>query len=167
MTALSMTSQAFFIFQVQNTWLAWTAIGVTLAIEIYIFCCNGARTYPSNMILLALFTFCEGYIVSFIASATGYQSGNGTVLLAAGLTMGTFWSYHLSRSYCMHSLRLLHRRGLHNIIFGSNRSFGNPAHPVISDNVHRLPLHPQPILRSGCPALFHLSHHRYPTHYGG
>lgn len=42
------------------------------------------------MILLGIFTFCEGYIVSFIASATGYQQGNSVVLLAAFLTMGKF-----------------------------------------------------------------------------
>jgi len=73
MTTLSMLSQAFFAFQLQNIWLFFVAIGLTFFIEIYIFCCDGGRTYPSNMVLLGLFTICEGYIVSFIASATGQQ----------------------------------------------------------------------------------------------
>jgi len=90
-----------------NTWLLWTSIGVTFGIEIYIFCCNGGRTFPSNMVLLGIFTFCEGYIVSFISSATGHQSGNGTVLLAAGLTMGNFKN-NFSCCNCMYSLCLLH-----------------------------------------------------------
>ena len=91
MTALSMLSQAYFMFQIQNMWLIWVAIGTTLFIEIYIFCCDGGRTFPSNMILLGIFTLCEGYIVSFISSATGYQQGNGVVMLAAFLTMGKFY----------------------------------------------------------------------------
>lgn len=90
MTALSMTNQAFFMYQIQNTWLIWTCIILTLFIEIYIFCCDGGRTFPSNMILLGTFTFCEGYIVSFISSATGYQQGNGIVMIAALMTLGNF-----------------------------------------------------------------------------
>jgi hypothetical protein len=43
------------------------------------------------MIVLGIFTLCEGYIVSFIASATGYKQGNGIVLLAAFLTLGKFY----------------------------------------------------------------------------
>lgn len=89
MTALSMLSQAYFMFQIQNAWLIWVAVGLTLGIEIYIFCCDGGRTYPANMVLLGIFTLCEGYIVSFISSATGYQQGNGVVMLAAFLTLGS------------------------------------------------------------------------------
>ena len=58
MTALSMISKSYFLFQIQNPWLIYTCIGITLFIEIYIFCCDGGRTFPSNMILLAVFTFC-------------------------------------------------------------------------------------------------------------
>lgn len=116
MTALSMTSQAYFMFQLQNTWLLWTTIGVTFGIEIYIFCCNGGRTFPANMILLGVFTFCEGYIVSFISSATGSKSGNGTVLLAAGLTMGNFFNnIKLSLSHALHTHVTLKKISQHHI----------------------------------------------------
>jgi hypothetical protein len=71
MTALSMYNVAYFTFQVQNSWLLWVAVGIAFTIEIYIFCCNGARTFPANMITLGMFTLCEGYIVSFISSITG------------------------------------------------------------------------------------------------
>lgn len=140
MTALSMTSHAYFMFQLQNTWLLWTTIGVTFGIEIYIFCCNGGRTFPANMVLLGIFTFCEGYIVSFISSATGYQSGNGTVLLAAGLTMGKFISYF---SCCnrMHSLCLLYWRRLHYIIFSSHYSFCNFGHFDACNYVYRFTIY--------------------------
>ena len=72
MTALSMISTAWFMFQVENPWLLWVSLGLAFTIEIYIFCCNGARTQPANMITLGVFTLCEGYIVSFISSATGH-----------------------------------------------------------------------------------------------
>ena len=60
---------------------------VVVGIEIYMFCCNGGRTHPSDMILLSIFTLAEAYIVSFISSITGAQSGNQIVLMAAALTL--------------------------------------------------------------------------------
>ena len=39
------------------------------------------------MITLAIFTLCEGYIVSFISSMTGVKSGNEIVLQAAFVTL--------------------------------------------------------------------------------
>jgi hypothetical protein len=105
MTGLSMLSQAYFMFQLQNTWLLWVCVGMTIGIEIYIFCCDGGRTFPSNMVLLGIFTFCEGYIVSFISSATGYKEGNSVVMLAAFLTLGTYAISQPSLSHvlCTHA----------------------------------------------------------------
>lgn len=165
MTALSMMSHAYFMFQLQNTWLLWTSIGVTFGIEIYIFCCNGGRTFPSNMVLLGIFTFCEGYIVSFISSATGHQSGNGTVLLAAGLTMGNFKN-NFSCCNCMYSLCLLHWRRLHNIFLGSYHSFSYFGHFDARHHVHRLSIYQKPLLWSWCSSLFNLFGHWYPTYHG-
>lgn len=59
------------------------------------------------MVLLGLFTFCEGYIVSFIASATGYQHGNRLVMIAAFLTMGNFRMIFRC-GHCLYSLCMLH-----------------------------------------------------------
>ncbi len=58
MTCLSIFYKPYFLFQIQNPILLWVAIGVAFAIEIYVFCCNGARSSPANMITLAVFTFC-------------------------------------------------------------------------------------------------------------
>lgn len=88
MTALSMTSPAFFLFQLSNVWLFYVSIVVCLVVEIYMFCCQGGRTFPENFICLGLFTLAEAYVVSFICSATGMQSGNQVVLLAGVYTLG-------------------------------------------------------------------------------
>ena len=61
---------------------------VAFGVQIYLFCCGGGRDPPENYICCALFTFCEAYLVSFISSATGHQSGNGVVLLAGIYTLG-------------------------------------------------------------------------------
>jgi len=165
MTAMSMVSHAFFMFQIQNTWLLWTAIGVTFGIELYIFCCNGGRTFPANMILLGVFTFCEGYIVSFISSATGYQSGNGTVLLAAGLTMSNFIS-NLSRCHRVYTLCVLYWRRLYNIIFGSDYSFSYFDRSYACHDFHRFSIYQKLILWGWCPTFLSLFGHWYSTYYG-
>lgn len=76
MTALSMYSFAFFKFQIDNPLLFILAIITCIIIEIYMFCCQGGRKYPQNIILTSIFTICQSYTVSFISSATGMQSGN-------------------------------------------------------------------------------------------
>ena len=67
--------------------MVFIAFVIVIIIEIYIFCCSGARTFPQNIITTFIFTLCEGYIVSFISSVTGKTSGNAIVLLAAGSTL--------------------------------------------------------------------------------
>jgi protein lifeguard len=87
-TALSMASTAFFAFQLANIWLFYVSIVMILIIEIYMFCCQGGRTSPSNYICVGIFTLAESYVVSFICSITGKDSGNYIVLLAAFYTLG-------------------------------------------------------------------------------
>lgn len=87
MTALSMYSFAFFKFQMENFAILMLAMVVCIVIQIYMFCCSGGRTFPMNMILTAVFTLAQSYIVSFIASATGMTSGNSLVLMAALMTL--------------------------------------------------------------------------------
>ena len=61
-------------------------IGLVIS-EIYILCCEKGRYYPTNMILLAIFTFCEAYLVSYICGVTAVTAGKQTVLIAAGMTV--------------------------------------------------------------------------------
>jgi FtsH-binding integral membrane protein len=98
MTALSMTSPAFFLFQLSNVWLFYVSIVVCLVIEIYMFCCQGGRTFPENFICLGLFTLAEAYVVSFMCSETGMQSGNHVVLLAGVYTLGRSFPIQSSSS---------------------------------------------------------------------
>lgn len=88
MSALSMGSTAFFTFQLNNIWLVYLFLVMCLVIQIYMFCCSGGRVFPGNLICLGLFTLSESYIVSFICSATGKESGNQVVLMAAIYTLG-------------------------------------------------------------------------------
>lgn len=88
LTLLSIYSTGFFNFQLENTWLVFLALIGCVVIEIYVFCCNGAKQHPENIIMIGLFTLCQGYIVSFISAVTGAQSGNGIVLMAAIYTFG-------------------------------------------------------------------------------
>lgn len=83
-----MFNTAFFLFQIENTALLYIAIVAAIVVEIYMFCCEGGRTYPSNYVCLTIFTLAEAYVVSFISSVTGYESGNGVVLLAGVYTLG-------------------------------------------------------------------------------
>lgn len=88
-SALSMTNLAFFAFQVNNMWAFYVSLAVAMIVQIYMFCCNGGRTFPGNFVCVGIFTLAESYMVSFICSITGKESGNGIVLLAAVYTLGT------------------------------------------------------------------------------
>lgn len=76
MTSFSMASSSFFKFQIEHMGLFYVALIGAIVIEIYVFCCQGGRTFPGNLITTCLFTLCEAYIVSFICSVTGETSGN-------------------------------------------------------------------------------------------
>ena len=87
MTEFSMLSFSFFKFQIENTALFFLAIVVCVVCQIWMFCCQGGRKYPQNIILTSVFTLAESYIVSFICAATGMQQGNSLVLMAALMTL--------------------------------------------------------------------------------
>lgn len=82
-----MMSKAFFTFQLQHIGLFYVCVILALVVEIYVFCCAGGRKSPQNVICTIIFTLCESYVVSFIASVTGETSGNSIVFLAAFLTL--------------------------------------------------------------------------------
>ena len=87
MTGLSISSTAFFTFQLTHIPLFYVCMVLAIAVEIYVFCCSGGRKFPYNLLCTVIFTLCESYVVSFIASLTGSTSGNKMVFLAAFLTL--------------------------------------------------------------------------------
>ena len=112
MTLFSLYSESYFLFQIQHIGLFYVAVVLALIIEIYIFCCEGGRKFPQNMVLTFLFTLCEGYIVSFVASITGKTSGNGVVFMAAFMTLMiavacTFYAIYSKEDYTTSSALLV------------------------------------------------------------
>jgi hypothetical protein len=55
-TAFSMNSVPFFTYQLTNMWLFYVSLVTCIVIQIYMFCCQGGRTFPSNYICVGLFT---------------------------------------------------------------------------------------------------------------
>lgn len=66
-----------------HMWLMYTALGVTFVTVIAISCCgNLARSYPTNVVLLGMFTVAEAFLIGVVCSRYDPQ----TVLAAAGIT---------------------------------------------------------------------------------
>lgn len=66
-----------------NVWVLYVLMAATFVIMLVLACCESvARSYPINMILLAVFTVCESFIVGAISSV--YDTT--TVLIAVGIT---------------------------------------------------------------------------------
>lgn len=85
MCLMSMVSPSFAQFQIANTGLFWLAVIGTIVTSICIFCFRSlSRKVPTNYILLAAFTICEGYLVSAICGMTNPK----LVIMAAAMTCG-------------------------------------------------------------------------------
>jgi len=70
-----------------HSWLLYASAAVTLITICAISCCRGvAQRFPTNYILLFLFTGFEGVMVGFFSAAYTWQS----VVLAAGVTCAIF-----------------------------------------------------------------------------
>jgi FtsH-binding integral membrane protein len=83
MCMLSIASKPFAEFQQKNPAIMWICIIGTIVVMIAISCFRSvARTVPTNYILLATFTFFEGYLVSFLCGKTNPK----LVLMAAVMT---------------------------------------------------------------------------------
>jgi len=79
----SMSSKAFFEFQMQNIGLFFVCMISSIVILIVLYCFPYlARKVPNNYIMLFAFTFCESYIVSFICGISNPR----IVLMAALMT---------------------------------------------------------------------------------
>jgi hypothetical protein len=59
-----------------------------IVVEIPIFCCQVGRVFPTNMILLLIFTLTEAYVVSCITSIVADVKGGAIVVVAASMTLG-------------------------------------------------------------------------------
>lgn len=71
----------------QNQWILIVAVVVTITTICAMACCQDvARRFPTNYILLFVFTLFEGVMVGFLSACYTWQS----VLLAAGVTVGVF-----------------------------------------------------------------------------
>lgn len=87
MCFLSYYSEGFLNFQINSYWLMWVSLGLMIASEIAIFCCQAGRQYPFNMLLLLVFTLAEAYMVSFITSIVAHVQGGAIVIVAACMTL--------------------------------------------------------------------------------
>lgn len=82
------TRESFFGFDLrdyvqQHTWVMYTCFGISFACIIAIVCCgNVARSFPTNYIVLGIFTVAEAITLGIVCSF--YESDS--VLLAAGMT---------------------------------------------------------------------------------
>lgn len=56
MCILSTYSKGFMQFQIDNFVLMYVALGIMIATEITIFCCEAGRKHPYNMVALGIFT---------------------------------------------------------------------------------------------------------------
>jgi len=66
-----------------NNWVFWTSYALSLPLIIVLACCEGVRRKsPTNIIMLGLFTLCEGFMLGTIC--TFYDED--AVILAAGIT---------------------------------------------------------------------------------
>merc|ERR1719414_263176 len=71
----------------QNNWLLMASSSMTLVTICAMMCCqNLTNKYPSNYILLFVFTACEGVMVGFISAQYTWQ----TVILAMSMTLLVF-----------------------------------------------------------------------------
>jgi hypothetical protein len=76
----------------------YVCIPLMLIPEIIIFCCPAGRQFPSNMILLFIFTIAEAYIVSFATSVVANERGGAIVVTAACMVLCNF--LYKIYSYC-------------------------------------------------------------------
>lgn len=74
-------------FVMQNVWLLWVSVFITVGTLCAMSCCEETtRSFPTNYILLFLFTGFEGVVVGFVSAQYTWQS----VVLAAGMTAAIF-----------------------------------------------------------------------------
>mmetsp|Transcript_24257 Transcript_24257/g.53898 ORF Transcript_24257/g.53898 Transcript_24257/m.53898 type:complete len:240 (+) Transcript_24257:75-794(+) len=74
-------------FVAKNSWLLYLALAMTLMTMCAMACCRDlVRDFPTNYIVLFVFTAFEGVLIGFISAQYTWQS----VVLSAGVTVGIF-----------------------------------------------------------------------------
>ena len=77
------------LFVRQNPGLLWLAIILSFVFLITLVCCSSvARTYPTNYIVLSLFTLCEGYLLGAVSSTYETNTVFYSVLMTLSVTLG-------------------------------------------------------------------------------
>uniref|UniRef100_A0A7S0ZZG0 Uncharacterized protein n=1 Tax=Noctiluca scintillans TaxID=2966 RepID=A0A7S0ZZG0_NOCSC len=80
----SMVSQSWLV---ANSWIMYLSLGMTMVTMCAMVCCqNLTRSFPTNYILLFVFTAFEGVCVGFVSAQYTWQS----VVLALGMTVLIF-----------------------------------------------------------------------------
>jgi len=92
MCFLSMFSNSFLRFQIENIWLIYTAMICTLILPCLIFCYEDLfKKVPTNYVILGVFTLFESYIVGFICGVTSprvvFMAAFMTLSMVIGLTL--------------------------------------------------------------------------------
>ncbi|CAD8205813.1 unnamed protein product [Paramecium octaurelia] len=91
MCLISYLSLDYRRFQLDHSGFAYLALGISILIELLLFCVpKFAWRVPYNYILLFIFTFCEGYLISNLCSYVfdRYSDNGGfIVLMAASLSL--------------------------------------------------------------------------------
>ncbi|XP_077993595.1 protein lifeguard 2-like [Glandiceps talaboti] len=83
--ALFVFSSSVKFFVQQNSWLYWISYGLFIIFYIFLVCCEKIRrSYPTNIIMLALFTLCLSYMAGTISSYYDIRS----VMIAFGISAG-------------------------------------------------------------------------------
>ncbi|KRX05748.1 hypothetical protein PPERSA_09888 [Pseudocohnilembus persalinus] len=101
--AISMVSDAFLSFQINNIWLFYFLIVIQIGIMYTLVCSpHQARTVPNNYILLFAFTLCESYIVSVICGLTDPKIVFSAVFLTVGMFLGlTIYAMNTKTDFTM------------------------------------------------------------------
>lgn len=84
---LAMFSTKYYSFMQSSAGIAFLILAIifSFVISIMLSCCKSmARNVPTNYILLTIFTFCEGYIISYSCAAVDKK----IVFMAAVMTLG-------------------------------------------------------------------------------
>ena len=103
MSTLPFLSPTAKIFMQNSPGLMILATIAAIAIEIAIICNKRlARTVPTNYILLACFTLCEGYIVAFTCTMYDPKIVMAAAFMTTGVVCGlTFYAWNTKSDFSM------------------------------------------------------------------
>ncbi|GAB6032083.1 hypothetical protein CHUAL_010447 [Chamberlinius hualienensis] len=112
-------------FMIRNPYIWWIAFAMTFILLIVLACCpNVRRNYPTNIILLGIFTLCEAVLLGAVSSVYDNTSViiavGVTALVALGLTIFSFqtkWDFTMMGGMLFVGVIVLFFFGLFTIIW--------------------------------------------------